>query len=428
MYKVTNQKRRKLVALLLLSALLFGCTSAPVKEKKEMTAAEQLVHAAEPLQSEAEYTMEQNDKLFLALLRFTDRTASKVLSGGSENRLYSPMSFYVALAALSEGAAGETKADLQEFLGWKGEDLSDVMKAIIVQNTRNTEGSQIGIYNSVWVDEKLKEGLQKDYMNRLSTDYFSDLFIGDLNDAKVLEQMESWMSEKTNGFLAPKLNNTEGDRLFTLINALYYKSAWKEEFKPEMNEQKLFLNADGSEKLREFMVGNYSSVPVRTTGQYTAVELEQKGGSVHFILPAEGSDIQGLLENEKFLEDYFASAPQLSNLVLRLPKYEIISNIPGLLEDTGLASVIGADQAADFTGMLNPMPEGFGLSAIIQDCRIVVDEKGVEAAAITEIEKTEEKPASSEAILELNLDRPFLFLLTLPSGELAFIGVVNHLD
>ena len=106
------------------------------------------------------------------------------------------------------------------------------------------------------------------------------------------------------------------------------------------------------------------------------------------------------------------------------------------LQELGLTDAFDLEKA-DFTG-LGSAPEGpLYLSQARQDVHIGIDEQGVEAAAFTALAMATGAALPPEELVEMKLDRPFLFAVAsstrveptadeeypLPVNTLLFAGV-----
>ena len=68
------------------------------------------------------------------------------------------------------------------------------------------------------------------------------------------------------------------------------------------------------------------------------------------------------------------------------------------------------------------------MDSVLQMSRVQVDEEGVEAAAVTQIsEATSARPEEPPEVFEMNLNRPFLFVLE-TDGLPLFVGLVRTLS
>ncbi|HHX30555.1 MAG TPA: serpin family protein, partial [Clostridiaceae bacterium] len=91
------------------------------------------------------------------------------------------------------------------------------------------------------------------------------------------------------------------------------------------------------------------------------------------------------------------------------------------LEEFGLGDLLGFD--ADFSGIYDG---DIAVSAISQETFIALDEKGVEAAAMTDMRLPGSAAPVPREVLELHLDRPFLFVISDPAGVPLFVGIVRN--
>lgn len=66
------------------------------------------------------------------------------------------------------------------------------------------------------------------------------------------------------------------------------------------------------------------------------------------------------------------------------------------------------------------------VSAISQETFIALDEKGVEAAAYTEVMMGETAALEPPEPMALNLDRPFLYVIEDGAGTPLFVGIVRN--
>ena len=92
-------------------------------------------------------------------------------------------------------------------------------------------------------------------------------------------------------------------------------------------------------------------------------------------------------------------------MVIQVPKFEVSDSLDlkPVLEGLG-AGIVFDDEQADFS---NLSEAALGLSSIKQETTLSIDEKGVTAAAYTQIDYAGAAPPDGRA--ELILDRPFLF-------------------
>ena len=79
---------------------------------------------------------------------------------------------------------------------------------------------------------------------------------------------------------------------------------------------------------------------------------------------------------------------------------------------------------ADFTPLT---ANGAFLSSAMQAARVKIDEEGVEAAAYTELVNADSAMMEVPPTVEMDLDRPFLFVIFDYNDIPLFVGTVNTL-
>ena len=80
---------------------------------------------------------------------------------------------------------------------------------------------------------------------------------------------------------------------------------------------------------------------------------------------------------------------------------------------------------ADFTPLTD---DGAMVDSVMQAARVKIDEEGVEAAAYTEIVAADSGPMELPPVVEMNLNRPFLFAIFDGNDVPLFIGTVYSVE
>lgn len=353
---------------------------------------------------------------------FSSKTSSILLKDSKKNSVYSPISLYIALSMLREMADGETKLKLDEFLEVRDINLAKAIKNLI-ENEHAKDG--LVVTNSYWVDGVFKNDLNPEYLKILNDKFYAYVFVTDFDDDEAYGDIDNWALKTTKGMI--KLNSKESlkdiDLKSVLLNAVYYESTWIEKFEESDNYIDVFYGISKENPETEFMTQTTEDGYFYEGDKYKSAQLLMKNGSIHFILPSEGISPQELLSDENFLTDYLNVVLKSGELTINLPKFEIESSYDELLRDLNLTETLG--QGADLSRAFTTNMDSF-ISKIAQKAKIIVNEEGAKAAAVTEIaDKSEENP--SEEKMTLNLNRPFIFLITLNTQEIVFVGSVVDL-
>lgn len=145
----------------------------------------------------------------------------------NKNFTISPLSLSETLAMLASGAEGETRNELNKFLGFEKMSQDDVNGAFKALNSwlpicdRRTT---LNIANSMWFDEGFPV---LDSYKKTNSNYFdAETKVVDLQTEKTMNDINSWCSKNTRGCIPKILDEPlDYDCVMALINALYFKDS-----------------------------------------------------------------------------------------------------------------------------------------------------------------------------------------------------------
>ncbi|MBS6952909.1 MAG: serpin family protein [Enterocloster asparagiformis] len=352
---------------------------------------------------------------------FSFETASRLLAKDTENRNYSPLSLYYALALAAQGAEGKTEQELLAVLGVKDKtELAGQCGNLYRLLYTDNEYSRLKLANSLWAKEgmELKEG----FLNAAQDDFYASVYPVDFADPETGKAMGRWISQQTNGTLAPQLDTSPRD-ILAIINTVYFYDQWVNRFEQSANTQGTFTTAGGQEVKCEYMHLTGAFQAYYEGEGYSGTELWLKdNGSLFLILPDEGVDARDLIKQEGKLARMFERENGQGGLMdLSLPKFsfEDSMDLAEMLQDMGVKEAFGVE--ADFSAMSD---EPAFISLIRQETHIGINEDGVEASAYTEIAVAGAGLPDGRHALDFN--RPFIFGIISDSGIPLFLGVCNN--
>ena len=279
-----------------------------------------------------------------------------------------------------------------------------------------------GIPNCMVIDSENAD-VKQEAVDALVDWYYASTYRVPMGTAEADKAIAGWLNQNTGGLLSEETGNirTDGNDLLRLYNTIYYKSGWQDAFKSSQTKQDTFTAANGAKQKTEFMHRTESGSYRKGDG-YTAAPRSLNYGRMVFVLPDEGVTPESLLQRQGFLAgltgDYNAA-----ELVWSVPKFDVKSST-GLNEALRSLGVTDAfDMAeADFTPLTD---NGAFLSSAMQAARVKIDEEGVEAAAYTEIVCADSAMMEVPPTVEMDLDRPFLFVIFDNNNVPLFVGTVN---
>ena len=361
-----------------------------------------------------------------SLLAFADDTAGRaLLSKRGQNGVYSPLSLYAAMAMLAEVCGGESRAQVLDAMGADNlEALRKELHQVWLESYCDNGVVTSRMGNSLWLNERavFHEGV----LQTLAEHYFASSYRVAMGTDEANQAIGQWLNEQTGGLLqdaAGKIR-TEAMTLVQMYSTLYFKARWQDTFQPELTEKGVFhlYDADGASVECDFMHRESTGACRRGEG-YTAAMLPfTEGGWMTFCLPDSDTNVDDLLRREALISE-LREMPEYGNIIRwTVPKFDVNSTLGlnDLLKELGVSAVFDA-QTADFTP-LTEVPAW--LDSVQQAARVKIYEEGVEAAAITEMLLC--GAALPTGVVEMKLDRPFIFAIYDQNGLPLFVGAVMN--
>ena len=358
--------------------------------------------------------------LALKLLR------ESVKKENEENLLISPLSVELALAMTANGAAGETRREMETLLG--GDLPLELLNEYLytyIENLPNGDNSKLHIANSIWYrDEEDRLTVEEAFLQTNGDYYGAEVYKAPF-DGQTVKDINNWVSGETNGMIDSLVEEIPEDTIMYLINALAFDAKWADPYKKSEVGERTFYTMDGNEVPVEMMYSTewqYLESPTAT-----GFLKEYKGGSYTFaaLLPKNGMDIYEYvytMEPESLLA--MLDEPKSEGGQAGLPKftfdYEI--SLKGALEDLGMNEAFSGEKA-DFSSMAHSTNGNIHISDVFHKTHIQIDEEGTKAAAATQVSIVEEcAPVSEWSVI---LDRPFVFMILDRNTNLpVFMGIV----
>ena len=358
---------------------------------------------------------------------------SSVLLTGTENRNLSPISVYLALAMVAEGASGDTLSELLALLGCSSlEELRGVCGEMLETLSVDDKefGSVLDMHDSLWMTDSIGGAsvtLRDEYLKTLSETYRSEASTVDFRSQSAKDQIAAWITEKTRGKIEVSPDALEFDpmTMAVLINTIYLKDSWGEAFDPENTASDLFYGLDG-ELTVDYMHRFDQGATVRLGDGWIAYRVYlRRVGYMTFVLPDKDVDLSELLGSPEAIDRLLhAGTDQRYDVDLMIPKFKFQDK----LELTKVLQVLGLERSftenADFSGM-SDTPSN--ISSVLQESYIGVDENGVEAAAYTMVSMKANGINMMELEkLDFHLTRPFFYTIEAFDGTVLFVGTVTN--
>lgn len=376
---------------------------------------------------------------------FADSLTTELYSiSDSDNECTSSLGVSMAMSLVYPSAISDSEvqlrttfgypADMQSTLLWQ--DTTTKLTERYQGNCYNEFGGECGgtepslqIANSVFVDDDVV----------LNTTYAA--VVGemvqqlDFASPDAGATVNTWVEESTNGLIDSIV--PEGDLsqwIVLAINSIYLKASWVRQFNEQKTNEDMFLSSP--DPTPAHFMNNVDSYPYsheiealpgyQILQHYFSGDYNSGSGglSMIFVLPPPGTD------NMASSEDVLGAIPnlQMTRMAFSLPKFRFEStyedSLIEALQKIGVEAVFDRERA-DNLCIQQDRCDAY-IDTIIQKTVIDVNEKGVEAAAVTAIGISATSLPPPTGVLFL-ANRPFqFFLYDEVDNVVIFEGVVSN--
>ena len=336
------------------------------------------------------------------------------------NLVVSPLSITYALGMLNNGAAGVTRQEICQTLGFgdTGADgINDFCKKMRTELPALDEQTKVMISNAIFLNEP--RYLLPDFEQKAHDYYDATTETRNFGDGETMKVINQWGSDHTMGMIPTILDEQSFNPLATsyLLNAVYFKGIWMLKFDKSETQEELF---DGAVNVP--MMHMLNGLPYYENATFQALALPYGTGAYQMtvILPREGKSINDIMAqmNSNMWEELYMN---MTSVDVKLPRLDITTQLNLVKTMSALGMPSAFDSEADIPNFCdNPQ----FISDMGQVAKIKLDEEGTEAAAITWIEAAEAISTDPEpVIIEFHANRPFLYVISEQStGVILFIG------
>ena len=361
------------------------------------------------------------------------KTMAQFLAGeAGENRVYSPLNVYLALAMLAETAEGDSRQQILDLLG-----VSDLTAL-----REKCNGLWNGVYlddgavtsllaNSLWLADSDRWQYDMDTVNALAQNYYASTFHGKMGSTEYDKALQDWINEQTDNLLKEQADGLGFDpnTVLALASTVCFRAKWQDEFWMKYNREGVFHTAGG-----DVPVIYMTQSPMMYAyfgNQFTAVQKDLDDGAYQmvFFLPDEGVAVDDLITDRQVLALMQGNEGAVNSKYVKvnmsIPKFDVAADkdLINVLKKLGVTDVFDAEKS-NFGGILTEQSEPVWINKVDHATRVAIDEEGVTAAAYTVMQMCGSAMPQDE--IEFTLDRPFMFAITGPENTILFTGVVEN--
>jgi serpin B len=344
------------------------------------------------------------------------------------NVFISPFSVSTVLQMVANGAAGDTKTEMQRVLKTTGlppEALNAASKDLN-QSLNSQTNVILNLANAIWYKNEFH--LKPEFVSVNKNFFLAKLAGVDFGKPESAQTINDWAETSTHGKIK-QVVQWPFDPLTRVIlaNAIYFKGKWDRQFDKQSTKDRAFNMLPGGRMPKQvptmWQNGRFN---YQQGDGFQAVRLSYAGGrlQMYLFLPDTNSSPTKLLAdlNAESWRDKILPKFQDSDGTLALPRFKLDYDV--ILNDS--LKALGMKRAfddADFSAMAD---EPLFVSEVKQKSFVVVNEEGTEAAAVTTVNMmTRGRLLHPPEIFKMIVDRPFLFVIGDDTTKsILFMGVI----
>ncbi|KAF7668949.1 hypothetical protein LDENG_00267510 [Lucifuga dentata] len=354
--------------------------------------------------------------------------------GGQDNIIFSPLSVAVALGMVELGARGASLEEIRQAVGFNhllpGEEFT-LIQNLTAALSDDDAYNVIRLANSLFLQEGV--AFNPDFLHLMKKYFRAEVEMVDFGEsAAVAEQINTWVENHTESKIHQLLSAEDFSSVtrLTLVNAVYFRGSWKNQFRPENTRIFSFSKDDGSEvqtlmmyQQGDFYYGEFSDGSQEAGGVYQVLEMPYEGEdmSMMIILPRQEVPLAALepIIKAPLLEEW-ASNVKRQKVEVYLPRFKVEQRIDlkNMLQELGIKTIFTED--ADLSAMTDG--KDLYIQKAVQKAYLEVTEEGAEGAAGSGM------IALTRTVVlypQVMADHPFFFVIrNRRTGSILFMGRV----
>jgi serpin B len=337
----------------------------------------------------------------------------------------------MALSMTMNGAAGETLEEMKEALWAKNfsvEAINKYNKSLREALLKVDPTTAISIANAIWYRNTLT--VKADFITVNKNCYDAEVKALDFNTPNAANQINSWVSDKTNKKIPTIIQQIKADDMMYLINAVYFKGIWKSKFDKNNTKDEDFYPENPANNADSYKVSMMKQTETFSYSEddncrYLRMAYGNKAFSMVVMLPHEGKTVGDVIANLNSESWNKAMRMGTVEVNLRFPRFKTECEYEmkeSILPAMGMH--IPFSENANFSG-ISDFP--LLISKVIHKTFVEVNEEGTEAAAVTAVvmAPTSVGPGT---IIDYAVNKPFAFAICENStGVILFIGKINEI-
>jgi serpin B len=299
--------------------------------------------------------------------------------------------------------------------------VNNASKNIITFLNNPDRDVEILTANSIWA--RKGTAFKEEFLRTVQDSFDAKAGVLDENDPA--QAINNWVAKQTKNMI-PKIIDQVGPlQVMFMVNAIYFKGAWKTPFDQDLTREEEFNLGDGSKKMCPMMrLAEAKEFRYLETPDFEAIELpygESGRLAMYLFLPEETDAFLANLSIGNW--DGWMDQFQILTGTIVMPRFrvEFSRRLNEVLKSLGM-EIAFDPAAADFGAMSDDQT---WIDFVDHRAVAEVNEKGTQAAAATIVVHT--LRAGPKAQFQMRADRPFLLAIRdNQSGAILFMGLINN--
>ena len=357
-------------------------------------------------------------RLFRTIEEMKQKDGSTVLS---------PISVTYLLGMLNSGAEGETRQQITHVLRLANsvQEINEYCKTMIEEAPNVDPSVTVKIANCIDVNSAMGISLIPQYKADMQNYYQAHIDALDFTKDSSLDIINNWCSTHTDGMIPNILSKDEFNPIATmyLLNAVYFKATWTENFDPKDSRNRDFTQADGHATKLTFMhrkaLAKYGHNDLCSM---LCLPYGSQGYSMYVMLPNENKTIEDVINSlsaQALIDNLYSMYAHEVDILM--PRFTTSSEtkLENILSTMGMPRAFDSN-LAEFPNMAQG--QNLYVAMMKQKTKIEVNEEGTKAAAVSiaEMEKSLSPNPDQLEKEDFHATRPFVYLIMEESTRSIF--------
>ncbi len=359
-------------------------------------------------------TEESFDNIYEGSIKQSEHIIEELYDGN--NIIFSPMSLNMVLGMSVNGATEPVKSDLLTYLNGKSVEDTNAKAKDLMEKDKTDDFVKIA--NSFW--HITGSEINPLFKTAIETNYLASINEAPM-DQTTVDEINGWADENTDGMVKKILKEIPINTVSILSNAILFDAEWTSPFIANYTYKTNFTKFNNEQVQVDMMQGNEH---IYFENDY-AIGFEKTYGkkreySFIAILPKKTGEFN---ISELDIDGFLKTKTDKYIVEIEMPKfsYSWNSSLKTPLLQTNIGGIFDYNLMPFNNTFLN-INESVHATDIVQSCKIIVDEEGTKAAAVTNMYDGVTS-VSPEYKRYVDLDRPFAYVIVdNVADEVLFMG------